>query len=53
VIPKGLVRAKAVFYVKTYVGGRMHREQKGFDTLVFFADKEELHGLGIEFYGYV
>ena len=44
-IPKGLVKAKAVFYVITDVGGRRHRERTGFDTPVVFADNDECHGL--------
>jgi len=53
VIPRGRIKAKAASYVETDVGGRRHREQTGFDTLVVFADNDECHGLGIEFYGYV
>ena len=44
-IPKGLIKAKAVFYVITDVGGRRHRELTGFDTLVVFADNDECHEL--------
>lgn len=45
VIPRGLIKAKAVFYVITDVGGRRHRTRTGFDTLVVFADNDECHGL--------
>ena len=44
-IPKGLVKAKAAFYVKTDVKGRRHREQTGLDTLVVCADNDECHRL--------
>ena len=44
-IPRGLIKAKAVFYVITDVGGRRHRTRTGFDTLVVFADNDECHGL--------
>ena len=37
-IPKGQVKAKAVFYVKTDVEGRRHRERTGLGTPVVFAD---------------
>jgi hypothetical protein len=47
VIPKGLVKAKAVFYVKTDVGGRRHRERTGFGTPVVFAENDECHRLDI------
>ena len=47
VIPKGLIKAKAVFCVITDVGGRRHRELTGFDTLVVFAENNECHRLEI------
>jgi hypothetical protein len=46
-IPQGLAKAKATFYVKTDVEGRRHREQTGLDTPVVFADNDECHRLGI------
>ena len=46
-IPRGRVKAKAVFYVKTDVEGRRQREQKGLDTPVVFADNYECHRSGI------
>lgn len=46
-IPKGLVKAKAVFYVKTDVGGRRLRALAGFGTLVVFADNAECYRLDI------
>ena len=48
-IPRGRVKAKAVFYVKTDVEGRRQREQKGLDTPVVFADNYECHRLDFEF----
>lgn len=45
-IPKGLVKAKATFYVKTDVEGRRHRARTGLDTQVVFADNDECHRLG-------
>jgi hypothetical protein len=47
VIPRGLVNAKAVFYVKTDVEGRRHRARTGFGTPVVFADNAEYHRLDI------
>ncbi len=47
VIPKGLVKAKAVSYVKTDVEGRRHRSQTGFGTPVVFADNDECYRLDI------
>jgi len=44
-IPKGQVKAKAVFYVKTDVEGRRHRERTGLGTPVVFADNYECHKL--------
>jgi hypothetical protein len=49
VIPKGLIKAKAVFYVKTDVEGRRLRSRTGFDTLVVSADNAECHRLEIFF----
>ncbi len=46
-IPKGLVKAKAVFYVITDVEGRRLRSRTGFETPVVFADNDECHGLEI------
>jgi len=46
-IPTGLARAKAVFYVITDVEGRRLRELKGFETLVVFADNAECYKLDI------
>lgn len=48
-IPRGRVTAKAIFYVNTDVEGRRQREQKGLDTPVVFADKDECHRLDFEF----
>ena len=44
-IPIGLVKAKAIFYVKTDVEGRRHRAQKGLGTQVVFAENDECHRL--------
>ena len=44
-IPQGLIKAKATFYVKTDVEGRRHREQKGLETQVVFAENDECHRL--------
>lgn len=44
-IPRGLVKAKAIFYVKTDVEGRRHRARTGFDTPVVFADNNECYRL--------
>lgn len=44
-IPKGLVKAKAIFYVITDVEGRRHWSQKGLVTLVVFAVNYECHRL--------
>jgi len=49
VIPRGLVKAQAVFYVITDVGGRRHRARTGFDTPVVFADNDECHELDYKF----
>jgi hypothetical protein len=46
-IPKGLVTAQAVFYVKTDVEGRRHRSRTGFETPVVFADNAECRRLDI------
>ena len=46
-IPRGLVKAKATFYVKTDVEGRRHREQTGLDTQVVFAVNDECHRLDL------
>ena len=43
---QGLVKAKAIFYVKTDAEGRRHREQKGLVTQVVFAENDECHRLG-------
>jgi hypothetical protein len=45
VIPRGLIKAKAVFYVKTDVEGRRLRTRTGFDTPVVFADNDECYRL--------
>ena len=45
-IPWGLVKAKAIFYVKTDVEGRRHRARTGLGTPVVFAENYECHGLG-------
>lgn len=42
----GLVKAKAIFYVKTDAEGRRHRERTGLGTRVVFADNDECHRLG-------
>jgi hypothetical protein len=47
-IPKGLVTAKATFYVKTDAEGRRHRSLKGLGTPVVFADNDECHKLGYD-----
>ena len=47
VIPRGLVKAKAVFYVITDVEGRRHRSRTGFGTPVVFADNDECYRLDI------
>lgn len=44
-IPKGLIKAKAVFYVITDVKGRRHRSRKGFETQLVFAENAECYGL--------
>ena len=44
-IPRGLVKAKAIFYVKTDVEGRRQRARTGLDTLVVFAENYECHRL--------
>ena len=44
-MPKGQVKVKTIFYVKTDVKGRRLREVKGLDTQVFFADNDECHKL--------
>jgi len=44
-IPRGLVKAKAIFYVKTDVEGRRLRAQKGLDTQVVLAVNDECHRL--------
>ena len=46
-IPIGLVKAKATFYVKTDVEGRRHRARIGLDTLVVYAENDECHKLGL------
>jgi len=43
VILRGLVKAKATFYLKTDVEGRRQRARKGLDTQVVFAEKYECH----------
>ena len=45
-ILRGLVKAKATFYVKTDAEGRRHRTQKGLGTQVVFAENDECHKLG-------
>lgn len=45
-IPLGLVKAKAIFYVKTDVQGRRLRTPKGLGTQVIFAENYECHRLG-------
>lgn len=42
-ILRGLVKAKATFYLKTDVEGRRQRARKGLDTQVVFAEKYECH----------
>jgi hypothetical protein len=44
-IPRGLVKAKAIFYVKTDVEGRRLRKQTGLDTPVVLAVNDECHRL--------
>jgi|GraSoiStandDraft_43_1057313.scaffolds.fasta_scaffold1007836_1 hypothetical protein len=44
-IPRGLVKAKAIFYVKTDVEGRRLRSQKGLETQVVLAVNYECHRL--------
>lgn len=44
-IPRGLVEAKAIFYVKTDVEGRRLRSRIGLDTLVVFAENDECYRL--------
>ena len=39
--------AKATSYVKTDVKGRRHRELKGLDTQVVFAENDECYRLGL------
>jgi len=41
------VKAKAALYVITDVERRRHREQKGLDTLVVFADNAERYRLDL------
>lgn len=45
------VKAKAALYVITDVERRRHREQKGLDTLVVFADNDERYRLDLVFLG--
>lgn len=47
-ILRGLVKAKATFYLKTDVEGRRQRARKGLDTQVVFAEKYECHRLGYD-----
>jgi hypothetical protein len=47
-ILKGQIKAKAVFYVKTDVGGRRLRKQKGLETQVVLAENDECHKLEIK-----
>lgn len=42
----GLVKAKAIFYVKTDAEGRRHRKRTGLGTPVVFAENDECHRLG-------
>ena len=42
----GLVKAKAIFYVKTDAEGRRHRARTGLGTPVVFAENDECHRLG-------
>jgi len=44
-IPRGLGKAKAAFYIKTDVEGRRRREQTGLDTQVVYAVNYECHKL--------
>jgi len=46
-IPRGRVKAQAIFYVKTDVEGRRLREPKGLDTQVVLAENDECHRLDI------
>lgn len=48
-IPGGLVKAKAIFYVKTDVEGRRLRARTGLVTLVVYADNYECYRLDIKF----
>jgi hypothetical protein len=43
VIPKGLIKVKTTFYVKTDVEGRRLRELTGLVTPVVFAENDECH----------
>jgi len=45
VIPTGLIKAKAIFYVKTDAEGRRRIAQKGLGTQVVVADNDECHRL--------
>jgi hypothetical protein len=45
-IPGGLVKAKAIFYVITDAEGRRHRARTGLGTPVVSADNDECHRLG-------
>ena len=45
-IPRGQVKAKATFYVKTDVKGRRQRAPTGLVTPVVFAVNYECHRLG-------
>jgi len=49
-IPRGLVKAQAIFYVKTDVEGRRLRSRKGLDTQVVLAENDECHRLGYILY---
>ena len=42
----GLVKAKAIFYVKTDAEGRRHRKRTGLGTPVVFAENDECHKSG-------
>ena len=44
---RGRTAAKAIFYVKTDVKGRRHRELTGLDTQVVVAENDECHRLGL------
>jgi len=44
-IPRGQIKVKTIFYVKTDVKGRRLSQLKGLGTQVIFADNDECHKL--------